>query len=166
MLSVLASVLVLGLIPPEPSSPAAPSLPGIEVVSIAAPDMLAAKIQMPKLSASGVLLVDARSGQEIFSIAPDERRPMASLTKIMTALLVLENHGLDEAVTTPPIAEEIKGSTIGLVSGQRLSVRSALYALLLPSANDVAYTLAVFSGRSVGNFVERMNDRATSLGLK
>ncbi len=86
MLSVLASVLVLGLIPPEPSSPAAPSLPGIEVVSIAAPDMLAAKIQMPKLSASGVLLVDARSGQEIFSIAPDERRPMASLTKIMTAL--------------------------------------------------------------------------------
>lgn len=166
MLSVLASVLVLGLIPPEPSSPAAPSLPGIEVVSISAPDMLASRIQVPRLSASGVLLIDAESGQEIFSIAPDERRPMASLTKIMTALLILENHGLDEAVTVPPVADEVKGSEIGLAPGQRLSVRSALYALLLPSANDAAYSLAVFSNRSIGNFVQRMNERATTLGLK
>jgi D-alanyl-D-alanine carboxypeptidase len=166
MLSVLASVLVLGLIPPEPPAAPAASVPGIEILSIAAPDRMAATLQMPEISASGAILIDVLSGQEIFSINPDERRPMASLTKIMTALLILENHDLDEYVTIPPIAEEVKGSTIDVVTGQRFSVRSLLYALLLPSANDAAYALAVHDGRSVGAFVQRMNDRAKSLGLK
>ncbi len=166
MLSVLASVLVLGLIPPELPEAPSPSLPGIEVLSISAPDSLASKIRMPMLSASGMILMDAESGQEIFSVAPDQRRPMASLTKIMTALIILENHDLNESVMVPPIAEEVKGSTIDIVAGQRLSVRSLLYALLLPSANDAAYTLAVHDGRTVGTFVERMNRRAETLGLK
>ncbi len=165
MLSVLASVLVLGLIPPEPPVAQRSVLPGIEILSIAAPNRLGSMLLVPKLSASGAILIDAESGQELFSIAPDERRPMASLTKIMTALLILENHTLDESVTVPPIADEIKGSTIGLTAGQRLSVRSLLYALLLPSANDAAYALAVFDGRRIGTFVQRMNDRAESLGL-
>lgn len=166
MLSVLASVLVLGLIPAEPPAPAAPSLPGIEMLSISAPDTIATTLRMPALSASSAILMDASSGQEIFSVSPDERKPMASLTKIMTALLILENHSLNEIVTIPPIAEEIKGSTIGLKAGQRFSVRSLLYALLLPSANDAAYALAVFDARSVSTFVQRMNLRAESLGLK
>lgn len=166
MLSVLASVLVLGLIPAEPPAPAAPSLPGIEMLSISAPDTIATTLRMPALSASSAILMDASSGQEVFSVSPDERKPMASLTKIMTALLILENHSLNEIVTIPPIAEEIKGSAIGLKAGQRFSVRSLLYALLLPSANDAAYALAVFDARSVGTFVQRMNLRAESLGLK
>jgi len=166
MLSVLASVLVLGLIPAEPPAPAGSSLPGIEMLSIAAPNTIATNLQMPTLSAESALLMDADSGQELFSVLPEERRPMASLTKIMTALLILENHALNEMVTVPPLAEEIGGSTIGLKAGQRLSVRSLLYALLLPSANDAAYTLAVFDSRSVGAFVKRMNERAATLGLK
>ncbi len=166
MLSVLASVLVLGLIPAEHPIAPSRSLPGIEVLSISAPDIIASNLNMPRLSASGAMLIDADSGQELFSIAPNVRRPMASLTKIMTALIIVERHSLDEIVTVAPIAEEVKGSTIGLVAGQRLSVRSLLYALLLPSANDAAYALAVFDSRSVGGFVQRMNQRAESLGLK
>ncbi len=166
MLSVLASILVLGLIPSELSPSPSPALPGIEVVSISAPDMLASRLQVPALSASSALLIDMKSGQELFSIAPDERKPMASLTKIMTALLILEDHNLGETVTVPLVADDIRGSTVGLQSGQRLSVLNLLYALLLPSANDAAYTLATFDARSVGSFVQRMNQRALSLGLK
>lgn len=166
MLSVLASVLVLGLIPAE--RPAVPvyQLPGIEVLSIAAPSTIASRLDIPTLSASGAILIDADSGQELFSIAPDERRPMASLTKLMTALLIVEHHSLHETVSIPPIADEIKGSTIGLKAGQRVSVRNLLYALLLPSANDAAYALGVFDARSISTFVQRMNERAASLGLK
>lgn len=166
MLSVLASVLVLGLIPAQRPMAAVPSLPGIEVLSVSAPNTVASRIRMPILSASGAILIDADSGQELFSIAPDERRPMASLTKIMTALLILENHEMNDTVIVPPIAEEIKGSTIGLTAGQNFSVRSLLYALLLPSANDAAYTFAVFDSRSISTFVKHMNERAQSLGLK
>jgi D-alanyl-D-alanine carboxypeptidase (penicillin-binding protein 5/6) len=142
MLSVLASVLVLGLIPPEPPTAPPRQLPGIEVVSIAAPS------------------------EEIFSVDPDTPRPNASTAKIMTALLTLENHETNEIVTIPPIADEIRGSTLGVKTGQQLSVRNMLYGLLLPSANDAAYALAVFDARSVGGFVKKMNERAASLGLK
>jgi D-alanyl-D-alanine carboxypeptidase (penicillin-binding protein 5/6) len=91
---------------------------------------------------------------------------MASLTKIMTALLILEHHDLSQPVTVPPIAEDIGGSGIGLVVGQRFTVGALLKALLLPSANDAAYALAVFDGRGLAPFVRSMNQRATELGLR
>lgn len=166
MLSVLASVLVLGLIPAEAPLAAAPAMPGIEVLSIAAPNTIASRLTMAALSASSAILIDADSGQELYSVAPDERRPMASLTKIMTALLILERHELTDIVTVPPVAADVRGSTIGLAPGEHLSVRSLLYALLLPSANDAAYTLAAFDGRTIGSFVASMNERAKALGLK
>ncbi len=166
MLSILASVLVLGLIPSE--LPHAPSrqLPGIELVAIAAPDQVAHLLRVPALSASGAILIDVDSGQELFSVNANVPRPMASLTKIMTALLLLENHDLYETVTVAPIADVIGGSTLGITAGQKFSMRNLLYGLLLPSANDAAYALAVFDGRSVGGFVKKMNERAASLGLK
>ena len=166
MLSALTSILLLGIIPSQgPKSPAQ-SLPGVELVSIAPPTMLGARLAVPALSASGVMLIDLESGEELYSKNPDERRPMASLTKIMTALLVLEHHRLSETVTIPPIAETIRGSTVGLIPGDHFTVGALLRALLLPSANDAAYALATFHGRSVGAFVREMNDRAQSLGLK
>lgn len=166
MLSALASVLFLGIVPAQPPVPAARMLPGIEVMSISAPSKLVNRIQAPNLSASGALLLDAESGEEMFAINADERRPMASLTKIMTALLILENHDMFEVATVPPVADEIKGSTVGLKAGQRMSVGNLMKALLLPSANDAAYTLATFHSRSVGSFVQLMNQRAEQMGLK
>lgn len=166
MLSALASVLLLGIVPPETPVSVSRVMPGIETVDIAPPSTIVDRFVAPTLSASGVLLIDAESGEEIFSVLPDTQRPMASLTKIMTALLVLENHELSDVVTVPPVASDIRGSTVGLASGERLTVDSLLKALLLPSANDAAYTLAVFHDRSVSAFVERMNLRAQALGLK
>ncbi len=166
MFSALASLLLLGMIPSSGLSTTVRELPGIERLAVTSPNPLTTEFRLQHLSASGVLLVDADSGEELFSIAPDTRRPMASLTKIMTALLVLERHDLNEIVTVPPIAEDIGGSTIGLTLGQKFSVSALLKALLLPSANDAAYTLAVFDGRGLVAFVKSMNQRAVELGLK
>ncbi len=166
MLSSIASALLLGIIPAHGTTIPEQPLPGIEVLAISAPPQEFTHFEVPKLSASGAILVDGLSGQEIFSVNPDLRRPMASLTKIMTALLVLENHRLNEVVTVAPIAENIGGSTVGLKPGDRFSVAHLVEALLLPSANDAAYALAIFDRRSVGSFVKTMNERAAALGLK
>lgn len=166
MLSSIASALLLGIIPAHGPVQAAKPLPGIEVLSVSAPPPEFKAFEVPALSASGVILIDGLSGKEIFSVNPDHRRPMASLTKIMTALLVLENHRLNEVVTVAPIAENVGGSTVGLKPGDRYSVANLVKALLLPSANDAAYALAIFDGRSVGSFVKTMNERAMALGLK
>jgi serine-type D-Ala-D-Ala carboxypeptidase (penicillin-binding protein 5/6) len=166
MLSALASVFLLGIVPAEPPPPPPRTLPGIEVLDVAAPSSLASRFTAPALSASGAILVDALSGEEIFSVSPDERRPMASLTKIMTALLVLEHRSLGETVTVAPIADNIGGSTINLTAGEHFTVGSLMKALLLHSANDAAYALAVFDARSVGGFVKTMNERAAALGLR
>lgn len=166
MFSSLASLLLLGMIPSSGLSTTVRELPGIERLAITSPNPLATEFRLPHLSASGVLLIDADSGEELFSIAPDTRRPIASLTKIMTALLILERHDLSETVTVPPIAEDIGGSTIGLTLGQKFSASALLKALLLPSANDAAYALAVFDGRSLATFIKTMNQRAVELGLK
>lgn len=166
MLTSIASALLLGIVPAHAAPPQQGPLPGIEVLAVSAPPVSFAAFDVPKLSASGAILVDASNGQEIFSVNPDHPRAMASLTKIMTALLVLERHSLSEVVTVAPIADNIGGSTVGLKSGEQFSVANLLKALLLPSANDAAYALAMFDGRSVGSFVQSMNDRAAALGLK
>jgi D-alanyl-D-alanine carboxypeptidase (penicillin-binding protein 5/6) len=165
MFSALASVFLFGIVPATPPPAPPKSLPGIEVLSIAAPSSLGTRFTVSGVSASGVLLMDALSGDTIYAVAPDTRRPMASLTKIMTALLTLEKHELSKTVTVPLIADNIGGSSVHLVAGEHFSVHSMLKSLLLHSANDVAYALAVFNGRSVGAFVRMMNERATSLGL-
>lgn len=165
MFSALASVFLFGIIPAAPPSPPPATLPGIEVLSVAAPTSLEKRFMVSGISASGVLVMDAQSGEVIYEVAADTRRPMASLTKIMTALLTLENHELTETVTVPAIADNIGGSSVHLETGEHFSLRSMLLSLLLPSANDAAYALAVFNGRSVGAFVRKMNERAITLGL-
>ncbi len=167
MFSALASLLLLGAVPPTHAAAVRKELPGIEVIHVTAPTLIASGLQIPsKLSASGVILFDLQSGEELFSRNADQRRPMASLTKIMTALLILEHHELTETVTVSAGAEKIRGSTIGVKAGEQFSVGALLKGMLIPSANDVAYTLAIFDAHSVGAFVQQMNLRATTLGLK
>ncbi len=167
MFSALASLLLFGAVPPAiGASPALRPLPGIEVVHVSSPGG-SQEIALPtRLSASGMILLDMENGRVLFSRNADQPRPMASLTKIMTALLILEQHDLGETVIVPPFAEQIRGSTLGVKAGDRFSVGALMKAMLLSSANDVAYTFAVFDGRSVAGFVRKMNDRAASLGLK
>lgn len=163
MFSLLATVLLLGVLP-LPQSAAAPRVPGAETLTVSAPSMLAS-FAPPPLSASGVILVDIASGQEVFALHADTSRPMASLTKIMTALLLVEHHSLQDTVIVPSIVDTVHGSRLHVRPGEQFALRDLLEAMLLPSANDIAYALAVFDAKTVAAFVQQMNDRAKSLGL-
>jgi serine-type D-Ala-D-Ala carboxypeptidase (penicillin-binding protein 5/6) len=123
-------------------------------------------LRPPKLRAAGAILEDLDTGQVLFELKPNTRRPIASVTKIMTALLVLEDLPVDDAVTVSGHAASQSGSVLGLRRGERISVRNLLYALLLQSSNDAAVSLAEAAGGSVDRFLASMNDRAQSIGLR
>ncbi len=125
----------------------------------------------PQIEAEAWALVDEQSGLYLAGENPDEQLPMGSVNKIMTALVVLEEGvDLDEEVTISEEAESYVGTTysnIGLILGERVTVRDLLAATLIPSGTDAAYALAEHVGDgSVGNFVEMMNDEASAMGLE
>lgn len=96
----------------------------------------------------------------------DQRLPMASTTKIMTALIVSEECDLDEVIAVPDEAVGVEGSSIYLKKGENISVKDLLYGLMLRSGNDAACALAIYHSGSIEKFVERMNRRAGELGAK
>lgn len=121
----------------------------------------------PNIYANSVILVDEKSSYELFAKNADQKVAIASTTKIMTALVVLEEYPdrLDEVVTITPQMINIEGSDIQLRSGEKITVESLLKGLLIMSGNDTAYSLAMhFGGKDA--FVQRMNDKAQFLGLK
>ncbi len=118
------------------------------------------------ISAKGAILIEAQSGDVAFEKNADLCLPMASTTKIMTALVVLENCALDKVVTIEPHMTGIEGSSIYLSVGEQLTVRELLYALMLESANDAATALAYTVGGSIEEFADMMNKKALSLGLE
>ncbi|QGU95522.1 D-alanyl-D-alanine carboxypeptidase [Clostridium bovifaecis] len=118
----------------------------------------------PKISADGVVLMDASTGEILYSKNMDTQYPPASTTKIMTALLTLENTNLDDVVTVGKNPPSIDGSKVYLFEGEKLTVRDLLHALLLQSANDAALTLAEHISGSNEEFAKLMNKRAAELG--
>jgi D-alanyl-D-alanine carboxypeptidase (penicillin-binding protein 5/6) len=125
----------------------------------------------PKLRAAAWALVDADTGLYLAGKNPDKRLPVASTTKIMLALLAFEDGAnLEEEVAISEQAERFVGftySNIGLIKGERLSVGELLEAALIPSGTEAAYALAQhLGGGSVDEFVEEMNQKADSMGLK
>ncbi|WP_328600852.1 D-alanyl-D-alanine carboxypeptidase family protein [Actinomadura physcomitrii] len=121
------------------------------------------------VGAKSALLYDATSGTTLWSRAADTERPIASITKVMTALVVLHEGGLGRKITIRrkylAYAKKHDGSTAGLHAGDRLTVRQLLNALLLPSGCDAAYALADAYGPGKGRFVAKMNEAARQLGL-
>jgi serine-type D-Ala-D-Ala carboxypeptidase (penicillin-binding protein 5/6) len=132
-------------------------------LALAGPASAAAPAPTP--AARAYILVEPASGAVLAQRLPDQPLPMASTTKIMTALLTLERLPLEREVAVPEEAAAIGGSTSELVPGERLSVRDLLLGLLIPSGNDAAITLADAVSGSQGAFVQLMNRRADELGL-
>jgi serine-type D-Ala-D-Ala carboxypeptidase (penicillin-binding protein 5/6) len=120
----------------------------------------------PTLVAPQAILFEPQTGDVILRKAADAERPVASTTKLMTALLVLERAKLDDVFTAVPYQAQEAESRINLKAGERMTVRDLLRALLLESANDAAATLAVGVSGSQSAFVAEMNDRARELGLR
>ena len=131
--------------------------------------VLPASARVPKPavpSASAAIVMDARSGQTMLSKHADARRPIASTTKLMTALLLLESGKLDKTFVAPAYHALPAESKINLRQGERMKGRDLLTALLLESANDAAVDIAQGVAGSRPEFVARMNRRARALGLR
>ena len=118
------------------------------------------------VSAKSAYALEADSGNTVFEKNADTKMSMASTTKIMTAIVAIENSSLDKVVKITPEMVGIEGSSIYLQEGENLTVEELLYALLLESANDASIALAYSVGGSVEGFVELMNKKADDLGLK
>jgi D-alanyl-D-alanine carboxypeptidase (penicillin-binding protein 5/6) len=126
-----------------------------------------ARVKRPSLStASAAIVVDGRSGDILLSKHADARRPIASTTKLMTALLTLESGKLNRTFTAPAYNANPIESKINLRRGERMKVHDLLTGLLLESANDAAVDLAVGVAGSKQLFVAKMNQRARQLGLR
>ncbi len=117
------------------------------------------------ISAECAVLTDAATGRILFAKNADKRHPMASTTKIMTALVALEKCPLDTVVTVHPGAVGVEGSSVYLKAGSRYTMEALLHALLLQSANDAAEAIAYAVAGSVPAFVDLMNEKAAALGL-
>ncbi len=121
---------------------------------------------MPILSSKAACVMEVLTGRVLYAQNADARLPMASTTKIMTALLVLENGNLDNIVSIPEQAVGVQGSSIYLKKGEQFSRKSLLYALMLESGNDVATALALDVSGSINDFAQKMNVRAKELGAR
>jgi D-alanyl-D-alanine carboxypeptidase (penicillin-binding protein 5/6) len=112
------------------------------------------------------LLFDVSSGEVLWQLHPRRELRIASLTKMMTALIIAQRHSLSEGVLITPRTLRYAGSGIGLLpEGKRVKLKALLYGLMLVSGNDAAIALAQHDARTLDGFVRRMNVRARQLGL-
>ncbi|MFC4127727.1 D-alanyl-D-alanine carboxypeptidase family protein [Nocardia rhizosphaerae] len=145
-------------------------------IAAAAPTASAVRTQLPwtatgpdGLRAQGAALADGLTGTVLWSREAHTRLPIASIAKVMTAVVVIASNDLERPVTVPAEAAGYcaghNGSTAGLAAGEVLTGRQLLYGLLLPSGCDAAYALAEAYGPGQQGFLARMNDTARVMGL-
>ena len=134
--------------------------------TIAAAFAAGAAAAPPPVSAPAFILVNPRSEEVLLERAADRRLPMASTTKIMTAIVTLERTKLTDTVVVRRSAVAAGGSTSHLVPGERIAVRTLLTGLMIASGNDASIALATHVGRgSEARFVGYMNAEARQMGL-
>ena len=144
MLRLVLATAVLGLFLSHPALAAAP----------------------PQVSADAYVVVNATTGETLARDDAADRLPIASITKLMTVVVALEHAKPDEVATVSARAASVGGATAGLYAGQRVTVRELVRAALIASANDATNALAEHAAGSVERFVQLMNARARSLGLR
>lgn len=123
-----------------------------------------AKPDNAPVSAECATLYSVDTDEFLYDKNADMRHPMASTTKIMTAIIAIEHSDPDEIISVPAEAVGIEGSSIYMTLGEKISMNNLLYALLLQSANDAATLIAIHIGGSIEKFAEMMNDKAKEIG--
>ena len=118
----------------------------------------------PENSAKAAIVMEVETGRVLYEKNAHEKLPMASTTKIMTAILAIENSNLSDIVTVSPRASGIEGSSLYLAAGEKLTMKQLLYGLMLRSGNDAAFAIAEHVGESVENFADMMNKKAHEIG--
>lgn len=131
-----------------------------------APSPLPVRAHLKRPPAAG-LLFDVRTGEVLWAREPAKELPIASLTKMMTALLIAERHRPSERVLISTKAPGVEGSRIGVLrAGRKVPLRGLFLGLLMVSGNDAAVALAEHDAGTVEAFVDEMNDRAAKMGLR
>lgn len=152
MRRIVASGLVIGLM--AVTTPAMASAPAM------------VRPALPSVTAAAFHVVDARTGAVLATRGATTSRPMASVTKIMTAMVVREHADLDDLVVISEAAAAVGEAEIDLVPGEVWTVRELLSAIMVRSANDAAYALAEHTGGSIEGFATLMNQKAFELDME
>lgn len=118
----------------------------------------------PKINGSSGILIEKETGRILYSHNSHQKLPMASTTKVMTALVALENGNLDEKVKITNKSVGIEGSSIYLFKGEEITLKDLIYGLMLRSGNDAAVAIAYHIGGSLEGFIELMNRKAREIG--
>ena len=129
------------------------------------PGQKAVAAGQPSVSAKGAVLMEASTGRILWEQNGEERLAMASTTKIMTALLTLEQPGLDDPFVVNSQAIMAEGTSMGLTEGAEVTLRTLAAGMLLASGNDAANAAAVRIAGTQADFVMMMNRRAAQLGM-
>lgn len=120
----------------------------------------------PKVEAKGAILIDSEMGRVLFEKNADKIMPMASTTKIMTAIIALENGNLEDVVTVSKKASLAPNVKMGLKQGEKIKLKNLLYALMLESSNDSAIAIAEHISGDVDTFCMLMTKKAKEIGAK
>lgn len=177
LLAFLPAKLKLGtFISPLPSYLDLAKTFGVSTLNLWLPDLkkVISQEKRPEISAKAVLVYDLTTEKVIYAKNPKEKLPVASLVKIITAIIALESEKLGDVYTVSEAAVKVSEDSMGLTAGEKLSLEELLYGVLLVSGNDAAEVIAEnFSAKGVAtsdgserqNFVKAMNDKARALGL-
>ncbi len=137
-----------------------------ETRNIKAPQKISDSLGV-KLEAKSAIVLDRKSGEILFAKNARQKLAMASITKIMTSIVALDNKiNLDDSVIITNDFVELEGADINLAQGEKLKVRDLLYGTLIASGNDAASALALYAGGDLNVFISRMNKKADELGMK
>ncbi len=150
----LLAVFVLFALCPRLSLTAAPT------------SAIALATEIPDVQASSGVLMDAVTGKILWSKNPDKPMAPASLTKVLTALIALENGNLEDKIKVGPNPPRVEGTRVYLVEGEKATLENLLYAMMLNSGNDAALAIAEHYGGSQEGFARMMNEKAAALGAR
>ncbi len=119
----------------------------------------------PIITAKSAVVLDLDSGTVLFEQNSNEKMPIASLTKLMTNYIVLNENNLDDIVTVSANAANEQGSSMGVYTGEKISLKNLVLGSLITSGNDASIALAEYNAGSVSEFVDKMNRAANDLAL-
>ena len=123
-------------------------------------------VKAANVSAQAYCIMEAGSNRVLYSSNMNEKLPMASTTKVMTAVLALEKGSLNDVIEIKKEWTGIEGTSIYLKEGEKLTLEDLLHGMMLVSGNDAAVSIACYIGGSIDNFAKMMNKKAKELGMK
>lgn len=136
-----------------------------DLLEVAAVPYQKTQTPAPKLEAQAIDVIDLKTGIQLYAKNIDEKKSIGSITKLITAIIILEENTLTDVVTVSQRAAKADGSKIWLNAGEKITVEGLLYGMLIHSGNDATYALAEYNAGSIEKFVEKMNKKARLLDL-